>query len=73
MLLLLTISTLAGVEPVAAGDNGRGRGGGEEISYEATFEPPWGTGDGYILPEPILPPNCPDERTSISCFIPLLP
>jgi hypothetical protein len=37
-LLLLTISTLAGVGPVAAGDNGRGYGGyGEETPYEDTF------------------------------------
>jgi hypothetical protein len=73
MLLLLTISTLAGVGPVAAGDN--------RYTLPPELIPPDGvpgnaqgafpdhchgsTGDGYRQPELIFPSNCPDEGTSI--------
>ena len=59
LLLLLTISTVAEMGAVAAGDNGRQYPGHTgEIPYEYIFGPPGGTGDGYTLPGPI-PPRCP--------------
>jgi hypothetical protein len=79
MLLLLTISTLAGVGPVAAGDRGYG-GHGDGYTLPELIPPDdvpgngqgafpdnchGSTGDGYILPELILPPNCADEGMSI--------
>jgi len=67
MLLLLTISTLAGVGPVAAGDN--------RYTLLPELIPPDGipgnghchgsTGDEYRLPELIFLSKCPDEGTSI--------
>ena len=46
LLLLLTISTVAEVGAVAAGDNGRQYPGHTgEIPYEYIFGPPGGTGD----------------------------
>jgi hypothetical protein len=66
LLLLLTISTVAEIGAVSAGDNGRQYPGHRgEIPYEYIFRPPGGTGDGYTLPEPIFLPTCPDEITSI--------